>query len=341
LRKSPRFLLVVFPFVILNLLAVVPGCKDRSSDKEVTLYCSVDEPFARQVAAEFTRRTGIAIQLKLDTESGKTTGLVRRIRAEKNRPRADVFWSSELFNTIKLAREGLLAEYRPPAVGIPDRYKDPSGRWMAFGVRARVIGFNTKLVKRDQLPATWKGLADPRWQGKLGVADPQFGTTGGHFAAMFALWGEPAYVQWLEALKQVIGGQLQDGNATAARRVGRGELSICATDTDDVYVRQERGEPVDITYPDLGDGGTLLIPNSVGLLAGGPHPQAARQLVDFLTSEQTERMLAKSDSRNIPVRPALQKELNMSFPPETKVSFQAIADVFDRAIELAGKHLKP
>ena len=340
MRKSPRFLLVVFPFVILNLLAVVPGCKDRASDKEVTLYCSVDEPFARQVVAEFTRQTGIAVQLKLDTESGKTTGLVRRIRAERNRPRADVFWSSELFNTIKLAREGLLVEYRPPAEGIPDRYRDPQRRWIAFGVRARVIGFNTKLVKREDVPATWKGLADPRWQGKLGVADPQFGTTGGHFAAMYALWGEPAYVRWIEALKQVIGGQLQDGNATAARRVGRGELLICATDTDDVYVRQERGEPVDLTYPDLGDGGTLLIPNSVGLLAGAPHPETARRLADFLTSETTERMLAKSESRNIPVRPALQKELNIVFPPETKVSFQTVAEAFDRAIELAGMHLK-
>jgi len=173
------------------------------------------------------------------------------------------------------------------------------------------------------------------------VADPQFGTTGGHFAAMCALWGEPAYVQWLKTLRQVTGGQLQDGNATAARRVGRGELPICATDTDDVYARQERGEPVDLTYPDLGDGGTLLIPNSVGLLAGAPHPEAARRLVDFLTSEATERMLAKSESRNVPVRPALQKELNMAFPPETKVSFQAVADAFARAIELAGEHLKP
>ena len=339
--RFSRLLLAVLALSIVGLLAAAPGCKDRSSGREVTLYCSVDEPFARQVVAEFTRQTGIAVQLKPDTESGKTTGLVRRIRAEQNRPRADVFWSSELFNTIKLAREGLLAEYRPPAEGIPDRYKDPGGRWTAFGVRARVIGFNTQQVKREDLPTTWKGLADPRWQGRLGVADPQFGTTGGHFAAMCTLWGEPAYVQWLKVLKQVTGGQLQDGNATAARRVGRGELLIGATDTDDVYARQERGEPVDLAYPDLGDGGTLLIPNSVGLLAGGPHPQTGRKLVDFLASEATERMLARSESRNIPVRPALQKELNMAFPPETKVSFEAIAEAFDHAIELAGMHLKP
>lgn len=331
---------LLFAFAV-GSICLSHGCRDRSGVPEVTLYSSVDEPFAREVIAEFTRRTGISVRLKLDTESGKTTGLVRRIRAEQGRPRADVFWSSELFNTIKLAREGLLAEYRPPAEGIPDRYRDPEGRWTAFGVRGRVIGFNTRLAKADDMPTTWKAMADPRWRGKLGVADPQFGTTGGHFAAMLALWGEPAYVAWLKELNGVIAGQLQDGNATAARRVGRGELLLCATDTDDVFARQERGEPVDLVYPDMGDGGTLLIPNSVALLAGAPQPEAARQLVDFLTSEVTERLLAGSESRNIPVRASLRKELNLEFPPETKVSFDAITDSFDLAIRLAGEHLKP
>ncbi|HSW45256.1 MAG TPA: extracellular solute-binding protein [Phycisphaerae bacterium] len=316
------------------------GCRRQPAGREVALYTSVDEPFARQVVAEFERQTGITVRVQMDTESGKTTGLVRRIRAEQGRPRADVFWSSELFNTIKLAREGLLAEYRPPAEGIPDRYKDPDGRWTAFGVRARVIGYNTEAVGRDEVPSTWRAIVDPRWKGKLGVADPQFGTTGGHFAAMWVLWGEQEYCRWLDALKEVTGGQLQDGNATAARRVGSGELSICATDTDDVYARQERGEPVDLVYPDMGDGGTLLIPNSVGLVTGAPHAETARKLIDFLTSEVTERLLAESESRNIPVRPSLQKELELVFPPETQVSFDAIAEAFDRAIRLAGQHLK-
>jgi iron(III) transport system substrate-binding protein len=303
------------------------------------LYTSVDEPFAREIVAVFEEQTGIRVQLRMDTEAGKTTGLVRRIEAERQRPQADVFWSSELFNTVKMARNGLLAEYRPPAEGIPDRYRDPGGRWTAFGLRARVIAYNTEKVQVEELPEAWRGIADPRWTGQLGVADPRFGTTGGHFAAMLALWGEPDYVEFLEKLNTVIAGSLMDGNATAARFVGRGELLICATDTDDVYARQRHGEPVDLTYPDLGDGGTLLVPNSVALITGAPHPEPARKLIDFLTSERTERLLAQSDSRNIPVREALRNELNSELPPETRLSFDRIADAFDEAIALAGQHL--
>jgi iron(III) transport system substrate-binding protein len=327
-------------FVFLFALAVA-GCRSENGEPDVTLYCSVDQPFARQVVAAFMQQTHIPVRIKLDTEAGKTTGLVRRIRAERRRPRADVFWSSELFQTIKLANDGLLAEYRPPAEGVPDRYRDPGNRWTAFGLRARVLAYNSSEVNRDELPTRWRDITDARWQGKLGIADPRFGTTGGHFAAMYVLWGEAEYVKFLAELKRMTGGQLQDGNATAARRVGRGELLVCATDTDDVYARQRRGEPVDMVYPDLGDGGTLLVPNSVALLAGAPNVAGGKKLIDFLASEVTERMLARSDSRNIPVRASLRKELEMDLPPETRIGFQDIANALEPALRLAGEHLIP
>lgn len=323
----------------LVMCALSVGCRDSSqpSQSVVVLYTSVDEPFAREVIAEFEKQGNIKVRMVTDTEAGKTTGLVRRIQAESAHPQADVFWSSELFNTIKLARAGHLAEYRPAAEGIPDRYKDPGGKWTAFGVRARVLAYNTKGMQREQVPNNWRDIADAHWAGKLLVADPRFGTTTGHFAAMLVLWGEPAYTEFLKQLDRTLGGVLMDGNATAARRVGAGQALLCATDTDDVYARQERNEPVDLVYPDMGDGGTLLVPNSVAIVAGAPHPATAQTLVDFLTSETTERMLARSESRNIPVRETLRHELKIEMPPETKVSFDHIADAMDRALQLAGK----
>jgi len=323
------------------VVSLLTGCSRKADDAQntVTLYTSVDEPFALEVVAEFEKQSGIRVQVVTDTEAGKTTGLVRRIEAERANPRADVFWSSELFNTIRLARDGLLAEYRPPAEGIPDRYKDPNGRWTAFGTRARVLCYNTQAVKEDQVPETWRDITDSRWAGKLAFADPRFGTTTGHVAAMYALWGEAEYVEFLKQLSQVTDGVLMDGNATAARRVGSGEFSIGATDTDDVYARQGRGEPIAMIFPDMGDGGTLLIPNSVGLVTGAPRPEAAKKLIDFLTSATTERMLARSESRNYPVREDLRRELNMELPPETSVPFEKIADAMDPALRLAGEYL--
>ena len=111
------------PFARVALLTAIGwgtlcGC---SEDVEtVVVYCSVDEQFARAVLKEFERRTRVRALTVFDSEAGKTTGLVNRIRAERGRPRADVLFSGEVFNTILLAQEGLLASYDPPtAADIP------------------------------------------------------------------------------------------------------------------------------------------------------------------------------------------------------------------------------
>jgi iron(III) transport system substrate-binding protein len=329
-----RYLLLV-----LLLALSICSCSKKDETAVVTLYCSVDEPFARKAVAIFEAQTGIHVQLKTDTEAGKTTSLVRLIEAERNRPQADVFWSSEVFNTIKMAHDGLFAEYRPAAADIPDRYKDPGGKWTAFALRARVLGYNTQNVQPQDVPKTWRAITDPRWKGKLGLADPRFGTTRGHFAAMYAAWGEPEYVKFLSELRDTLAGRLLDGNATSAALVGRGELLIGATDTDDVYARQERREPIGLAYPDMGDGGTLLIPNSVALVVGAPHLKSSKVLIDYLTSDQTEKLLAQSDSRNIPVRENLRKELGIDLPPTSTLDFNKITASMDRAIALAGEYL--
>jgi iron(III) transport system substrate-binding protein len=246
-------------------------------------------------------------------------------------------WSSELFQTIRLAQNDLLDVYRPAADDIPDRYKDTDGKWIAFGLRARVIGYNTESISEDGLPQTWSEIAEPKWTGKLGVADPHFGTTTGHFAAMYALWGEAAYTDFVGRLHGTLQGKLLSGNATAARLVGSGTLVICATDTDDVYARQCDDEPIALSYPDLGDGGTLLVPNSVAFVRGAPHPETAKKLIDFLCSAQAERLLAESDSGNFPVRAALRDELGMTLPPETKVAFTDIADAIEPAMKIVSQ----
>ena len=69
---------------------------------------------AHQLVDAFEARTGISVLLVGDTEATKTTGLVQRLRAEQNSPRADVFWSSEIFQTIRLAQESHFRTHSGP-----------------------------------------------------------------------------------------------------------------------------------------------------------------------------------------------------------------------------------
>ncbi len=314
-----------------------PGCK-RSQDAVLTdkliVYCSVDEAFARGVLNTFSTRTGIELSVVFDSEAGKTTGLVNKIISEAaaGRPRADVFWSSELFSTIMLGRKGLLEPYDSPAAAdIPARFKDAGHRWTAMAARARVLAFDPQVVKPEDVPKRWEQLATSELAKRTAIANPLFGTTRGHVAAMFALWGPDRARAFLKRLRDG-GAHITDGNSSAVRAVINGSVTLAATDTDDVWVARRSGASLDLVYPDMGDGGTLLIPCSVAIIKGTAHREAPRKLVDFLVSAEVERILAESDSRNVPVRSSLLAALGMTRPPESKVDFDAVADAMDEAV---------
>ena len=116
---------------------------------------------------------------------------------------------------------------------------------------------------------------------------------------------------------------------------------IVATDTDDVISAQQRGQSVAMIYPDLdapGDGqktpGTLWIPSSVALVTGGPHGKTGRYLVDYLVSAVVEEKLHASDSRNVPVRPALRARLKADATGEAQVDYAVAALQLDLSDQL-------
>jgi iron(III) transport system substrate-binding protein len=250
-----------------------------------------------------------------------------------------VFWSGELFNTILLARMGLLEPHESPqAADIPSRFKDREHRWTALAVRARVLAFDPRRTAESQLPTRWEDLADGDFAKRSAIANPLFGTTRGHVAAMFALWGPDRAKAFLTRLRDG-GVQVVDGNSATVRAVIAGRAAFAWTDTDDVFAARRSGASsaassgasLDMRYLDMGGGGTLLIPCSVAIIQGGPNAARARSLVDFLVSAEVERMLAQSEARFVPVREALRTELNVAWPAESVVDFNAVADAMDDA----------
>ncbi len=315
---------------------------EPAAGSQVVLYTSTDEPLARQVIEAFTRKTGIGVEPLFDTEADKTTGLARRIRSEAASPRADVFWASEPFQMIQLAQDGLLERYQPDnAHSIPIVYRDARDRWVGFAVRGRVLAYDPAVLPPDQQPKTWADLAQPAWASKVVFANPLFGTTRGHIAAMLTVWGESEFTSWVERLAAGgVANRLAAGNAQVSKAVSMGQAVMGATDTDDVYAQQRSGSKIQMLYLDMGGGGTLLLPNTVAVIRNAPHAPFAKQLAGFLCSEQVEEMLAASDSRNVPVRPGLRARLHIELPPSTPVDYVKVAEAMPKAIEIVQERWK-
>src|SRR5262249_21184899 len=215
----------------LLLVSFIVAC--QRSGPEVVVYTSEDQVFSEPILKDFEKSTGIKVRAVYDTEETKSTGVALRIVAERDHPQADVFWANEPLRPVMLQQQGLLEAYRSPnSEDIPDRYRDVDGYWTGFAARARVIIYNTNVVKAADAPGSVEDLASPRWKGKVGLANPLFGTTTTQLAALFALWGEPGATRFLESVK-ANGVKLVTSNGEAKDLVASGELAWAFTDTDD------------------------------------------------------------------------------------------------------------
>ncbi len=340
---------------ILSLAA----CTSEQPRDEVVLYYSADEHVARPVIDAFTRETGVRVRALGDTEATKNTGLAQRLRIEHARgsARADVFWSGEVFFPVRLADEGVLeplagADTPPNAHARPNTWHDPASRWFGFAARARVAVINTDALP-DLPPGPFRvaDLINPVYKNRIVIARPEFGTTRGHFAALLDAWGEDAYREWLRGLR-ANGARLLDGNSAVVRAVAAGEAHIGLTDTDDVYAGLRNNWPValrlatDAPHDSAHPGAPLIFPNTVARVAGGPNSANARRLINFLLSEKVERVIARSDSHNTPTIESLRAEyadtpagLIELDPAAPRMAYERIAELMDRAVEIAREEL--
>lgn len=286
----------------LGLLFLLAACTDRP---EVVVYTSVDDVFARPIAEQFERDEEIQVRLVSDTEETKSTGLLNRLIAEKARPQADVFWSGDPVRAAILRARGVASPYRSPAAtGLPPRFSDPEGFWTGFSARARVLVYNTTLVSPEEAPTSVLDLTDERFRGKACLANPLFGTTSMHAAALFAVLGDERARQFFEAFRRS-GGRLVASNGEVRRRVANGECAVGVADTDDAAVARREGKPIQVAFPDADGMGTLIVPNCAVLIAGAPHPDEARRFIDYLLRPETEQRLAESAAAQMPVRPGV------------------------------------
>ena len=274
--------------------------------RSVVVYSSADKEFAELIFRAYEAKTGVKVLPLYDTEETKTAGLTARLLAEKARPRADVFWSSDTSRAVALVGQGLAAAYVPkPAATIPNGYKSPDGMWTGFGARIRVILYNTDRVKPGDAPRSILDLTQPRWKGRVAIANPHFGTMSFHAAALFVKWGDGKASDFFRRLKDN-GVVIAAGNADVKDRVSDGRVDVGIMDEDDGVVAVREKKPVAIAIPDQ-DGsnalGTPLMPNVALLIQGAPHVGEGQRFIDFLVSAEAETILAESDAAQYPLHP--------------------------------------
>jgi len=263
------------------------GC-GRDPDS-LTIYTSVDQPVAEPILKAFEQKTGIKVIARYDTEANKSVGLAERLRAEKDHPQCDVWWGNEIFLTINLATDGVLASYdSQSAADIPAKFKDAQHRWAASGMRVRVLAIPA-IIDGLEPPRNLEDLAKRIYKNQIAMARPVSGTTTGHVAALYTIWGEAKADTFFKDLR-ANNIKLVGGNSMVVEGLKSGQFLAGLTDNDDA---EAAGFTINGQLPDQQPSGlgTLAIPCTVAQVAGSPHADAAHKLIDYLLSKEVEQQL--------------------------------------------------
>lgn len=266
----------------------------------LVVYCTHDPDACELAAQTFTRETGIPIAM-----TRKPTGEVyAQLRAERDNPRADVWYGGTFDSFLQGAAEGLFAPYRSPRLADLQPWAQRQARATddrAVAIYRIVIGFGTNagILAKKNLPAPrcWADLTKPEYRREIELSNPVTSGTGFTIlATLVALYGEDGAFDYLKRLSPNVVRYTQSGTAQGPS-VARGEVGIGVTFVHEFVTQQLAGFAVNIAIPCEGTGDAL---GGMAIVAGGPNPAEARAFYDWALTKSAQELANRTRNLILP-----------------------------------------
>jgi len=275
---------------------LVEGAK---KERQVLFYSTMTVADGKALATAFEQKYGV----RVDHWRGSAEKIVSRALAEARarRHEADVFETSS-HRIEALYRERLLEDFHTPVLRdiVPEAFPRGHRQYVADRFAFFVMGYNTNVVKREELPAAYEDLLQPRWAGRITIE----GTDVLWFAAVAKAMGEEkgiAYFRRLAAMKP----EIRHGHIHTAQLVASGEVPFFLTAyNNNMETLKLKGAPVDWKplQPAFGQAA------AIGLARHAPRPHAALLFAEFVLSKEGQEIY-KSVNR-VPTSMAVDSPLN-------------------------------
>jgi ABC-type Fe3+ transport system substrate-binding protein len=266
-----------------RLQKLIEGAKKEG---ELNLYTSAQADDIGAVAAAYEKKYGVKVSMwRASSEKVLQRALAearanRRTMdvAETNGPEMESMHREKILQLIKSPH---LAELIPQALL-------PHGEWVGTRLNVFVQAYNTKAVRKEDLPKSWEDLFDPKWKGKLGIEQDD----ADWLAGMLGEIGEAKGTKLFKDIVAKNGMSMRKGHTLLAQLVVSGEVPLALT----VYnykAEQLRAKGAPIAWFSIGT--AIARPNGVGVARAAPHPHAAVLFYDFEISEEGQKILAQRD----------------------------------------------
>lgn len=291
-----------------------------SAEEKIILFSGRSDKFIKPVVKAFTEATGI----KVIIHTGKSTGLLNKLRIEAKRTDADLFISNDAGNLQK-GTEFELFDPLPTKIteNIPANYRDPKHRWVGISARARVLVINSNAFdnnSKNPAPSSIFDLSDPRFKGKLGITHSGNESYIAGTTVYMQMAGKQKTKQWLIGMKENVAGKVFNKHSKIVKAVASGKKSVGLVNHYYIYrhLAKHPDAPIKIVLPDQSASGMGIAWNVAGIAISkfSKHKVAARKFVDFLVSIQGQKIFANVN-REYPTRQGVSADA--SIPDVTKM----------------------
>lgn len=295
---------------------------------EVTVYTSRSEALFKPVVEAFN----VAYPgIKVNVLSGSNGDLLAKIKEEGSNPKADVFINSD---TVSMVTNS--AVFQPnnseTVQKVPIQFRADDGTWTALTLRARVLMYNTDLVKPDELPKSIFDLADPKWKGQFAATDSSNGAMMGHMVALRKLVGDAKVETLVKAWVANETKWLGSSHTNVRNAIGKGEVKIGLVNHYYYYLSKAEGQPVGIDYLEDDKFGLIVNSTNAGIVKNAKNLVNAQLFVDFMLSNPGQKVFAEKNYE-YPIMPGIKLAAGVE-----PLDSRKIADV---TLKLLGDELAP
>ncbi|MGE0781008.1 ABC transporter substrate-binding protein [Mycolicibacterium sp.] len=276
-----------------TLEELVAAAKEEGT---LTLYGAPAEPAVKAVAAAFTEKYGVNVNV-VRIVSGQ---IIQRFSNEigANAPSADVLLMNQTTFLDRAREQGWITPLADAGIPgypwtLPEEFLRPDTGTAVVGLQIRGIAYNTNLVGPDEVPTDWPDIIDPRWSGRIGIADPASAPVYvGHWYTIGQAMGDDFLAK--------VGAQhpkVYASGSPATAALGAGEIAVFPMNIASITAEaRDDGAPVEFVVPPV----TCADEMQLALNATAANPNAARLFVHYLASQEGSETLARAGGEKSP-----------------------------------------
>jgi iron(III) transport system substrate-binding protein len=268
---------------------------EATQEGQVSYWDSVIQPETSDaLAAEFRKQYGMPSGFKVNYTLSNTSGLVTRIDQElqANRVTIDIASSASLPWVFEHARAGRIMEYDSPQYAAYGRVFElglgKKGYFAFDGAYIFVPAWNEDNLKFTG--TSWKDVIGAIEPQRLSVGDASKSET---YLATYVGLRKVLGEEYFRNLAKMSPSFLVRSEQIASRLVSGEDLMAFSGMPTRVYQFNKRGANLKYILPKEG---VVLMAQASFILKDAPHPAAAKLWLDFMLSEEGQRIIVEGEA---------------------------------------------